>query len=121
MPNKAHAPKGAESNRVRKQGGNNRPSFRTLNDESPIWDSVPAEVIHALVCMSTTQGASPTFGYTRNGSSLTLALYWKGERSVEYLSDSGEVQEYVTFLAKEWFQLSDEEMAEYSIGPRLMD
>lgn len=87
-----------------------------MSDDAPTWDNVPSELISAIVCMCTTQGASPTFGYTRNGRSLTLAVWWKGERDIQYLTSPGEVGEYALFLAREWFRLSDEEVSEYALS-----
>lgn len=121
MPKPVFKPEAGTNNREPKQRPSGKPSFRQRNDSAPTWDDVPAVLLHAIVCMACTQGASPTFGYTRNGSSLTLAIYWKGERSVEYLVSPGEVGEYALFLAREWFQLSDEEVSEYGLGPRQTD
>lgn len=92
-----------------------RRSFRQLDDTVPTWDSVPPNIVHAVVAMCTTQGASPTFGYTRNGRALTLAVWWKGDRDVQYLTSAEEVLQYLTFLADEWFDLSAEEKDYYAL------
>jgi len=109
----------ASKNASRPQRLNNngtRPSFRKRGLVVPEWDNVPEMLIAALVRLSTTQGASPTFGYTKDGTSLTIAIYHKGDRKVDYLSGPEEVQEYLTWLATEYFALGDDVLAEYDLG-----
>jgi hypothetical protein len=120
MPKKTFTPSNPAGDNSSKRQPNSRPQFRQLSDDSPTWDDIPADLLHACICMLTTQGASPTLGYTRNGRSLTFAVWYKGDRDIQYLSGRQEVAEYAMFLAREWFRLSDEELAEYGLGPSLL-
>lgn len=121
MAKKPYTPAAGSGDNVRKQNTTIRPQFRQLSEDAPTWDSVRPEVLAAVVCMLTTQGASPTFGYTRNGRSLTLAVWWKGDRDVQYLTSGVEVEEYAVFLAREWFRLDADEIAEYGLSPSVID
>lgn len=99
--------------RERNQGSIIKPSFRKRGDTAPTWDDVDPMLIANLVCLVTTKGGSPTFGYTRNGSSLTLAVYYQGDRQVDYLSGADEVREYLRFLAVDYLQLAPDEISYY--------
>lgn len=121
MAKKPYTPASSSGDSVRKPNTTIRPQFRQPSDDAPTWDSVPAQVLHSAVCLLTTQGASPTFGYTRNGRSLTFAVWWKGDRDIQYLTTGAEVEEYVVFLAREWFRLDADEIAEYGLSPSVSD
>lgn len=99
---------------------NKKRGFRKTSDTAPTWDAVPKEIVSAIVCCTTTQGASPTFGYTANGSSLTIAIYDKGDRMIDYLSGTDEVAEYLAWLIREYFDLGDEEAKYYGLGPSVV-
>lgn len=116
MPNnrsKTYQP--TSSDNAPNRGKPKRRSFRQMDDTAPTWDSVPASIVHAFVALCTTQGASPTFGYTRNGRALTVAVWWKGDRDVQYLTTAQEVLEYLTFLADEWFDMTAEDKDYYAL------
>jgi len=121
MPRKSFAPSEGENNNQQKRNPHDRPVFRDSSGPAPAWDNVPAHILHTAVCLLTTQGASPTFGYTRNGKSLTFAVWYKGERDIQYLTSSQEVLDYTLFLAREWFRMSDDELAEYPLSLHLID
>lgn len=93
-----------------------RKSFRKGSVAEVTWDAIPEGIISSIVRCTTTQGASPTFGYTRNGSSLTIAIYYKGDRQVDYLAGTEEVTEYLTWLIEEYFELGPSELAYYGLG-----
>lgn len=102
-----------QSSPVTKTPSSKRASFRKRVDEAPTWDSVPSSVVHSLICACTTSSASPTFGYTRDGSALLLAVYYRDTRYVDYLSGSDEVVEYLEWLVTELLNLSPEEQLHY--------
>lgn len=107
---------GAKSpnNRSGQQGQVVRASFRKRLDSAPTWDDVDPLLLANIICLVTTKGGSPTFGYTRNGSSLTIAVYYGGDRQVDYLSGADEVREYLRFLAVDYFQLAPDEISYYA-------
>lgn len=96
--------------------GRKRTSWRQPDETIPTWDSVPAEVLAGIVRCLTTQGASPTFGYTRNGRALMLRVWYKGEGDVQYLTTVQEVRDYVRFLATEWFDVDATDLDYYALG-----
>jgi hypothetical protein len=91
-----------------------RASFRKRSASAPIWDAVSADLVHALVCACTTCNAPPTFGYTRDGTSLTIAVYYEGERYVDYLSGQEEVVEYFMWCVNDLLNLTDEERTQFA-------
>jgi len=92
--------------------------FRKRSEDAPIWDEVESNLMAAIIRCSTTRNASPTFGYTRDGTSLTIAIYHEGDRMVDYLSGNAEVAEYLAWLVRDYFGLGDEEAKYYGLGPR---
>lgn len=89
-------------------------SFRKRPQDAPTWDEIPCDRVHLIVCLCSTHGASPTFSYTRDGSSLVLAVYSDSQRYVDYLASVAEVDEYITWLAEELLELTDTELSEYA-------
>lgn len=104
------------NNPVNIGGKRKRASWRAANETAPTWDGVPAALISGIVRMCTTQGASPTFGYTRNGSALILRVWHKGDSDVQYLTGADEVREYAVFLATEWFDIGVDDLDYYALG-----
>lgn len=102
-----------ESSPVTKGRSTERKSFRKRIEEAPSWDDVPSGLISALVCSVTTRGGSPTFGYTRDGSALLVAVYYRDKRMVDYLSGKAEFEEYLEWVLYELLELTDKEALEY--------
>lgn len=88
-------------------------SFRKRAVDAPTWDEISATAIHTLVCLCTTYGASPTFSYTRDGSTLCIAVYHDGQRYVDYIAGNSEVEEYLNWLGQDLFELNDTDLAYY--------
>src|SRR6478609_6119681 len=101
------------SSPVTKGTANKRTSFRKRSETAPLWDDIPAQKMHALVCACTTRNASPTFGYTRDGSALVLAVYYRDQRYVDYLSGEAEFDEYLAWLSVDLLNLTEQENLEY--------
>lgn len=107
MPNpntKHNAPKSSPITRATTKP---KPSFRKRSSSAPTWDEIPQSIVHALVCACATCNAPPTFGYTRDGTALTVSIYFEGERYVDYLADSDEVLAYFDWLLDELLPLDD--------------
>lgn len=92
---------------------NGRKSFRQRNENAPTWDKVNPLRLAALVCLATTYGASPTFGYTRDGTSLVMGLWFAGERHTDYLSGTDDFNEYFEWATQDLLKCTDEDMKPY--------
>lgn len=101
------------SSPITKGRSTERKSFRKRIEEAPSWDDVIPGAISALVCAVTTRGGSPTFGYTRDGSALLVAIYYRDKRMVDYLSSKVEFEEYLEWVLYELLELTDKEALEY--------
>jgi len=99
---------------IRKEG--KRKAWRAMDDTAPTWDRIPEKLIAGIVRCLTTHGASPTFGYTRNGRALMLRVWYKGDGDVQYLTTEEEVRDYVAFLASEWFDIEETDLDYYALG-----
>lgn len=98
---------------ITKGGSEKRTSFRKRAEAAPLWDDIPAQKVHSLICACTTRNASPTFGYTRDGSALVLAVYYQDQRYVDYLSGEAEFDEYLAWLSVDLLNLTEQENLEY--------
>jgi len=114
MPNPQDKNKGVLPFSKRNTEPKPKPSFRKRSSTAPTWDSVQPTLIHALVCACTTCNAPPTFGYTRDGSALTIAVYYQQERYLDYLSGPDEVLEYFDWLIHSLLNLSEEERVQFA-------
>jgi len=101
------------SSPVTKGRSTERKSFRKRVEEAPTWDSVSPFLVATLVRALTTRGGSPTFGYTRDGSALLVAVWYRDKRMVDYLSGAEEFEEYVIWVLQELLELSDKEQSDY--------
>lgn len=97
------------SSPVSKAKSGKKASFRKRSETAPLWNDVPAQSVYALVCACTTSNAPPTFGYTRDGTALTVAIYYDGERYVDYLSGPEEFDEYLQWVLNDLLNLSEQE------------
>lgn len=109
MSNNARGYNAPKSSPITKGRDSKKKSFRKRASDAPTWDDVSPQLVHALVSACCTCNAPPTFGYTRDGTSLTLAVYYDGERYVDYLSGPDEVAAYFDWLLDELLGLSTEE------------
>lgn len=89
-------------------------SFRKRSADAPTYDACNPVVLHALVCLCTTYGASPTFSYTRDGTSLVVAIFFEGERHVDYLSGPDEFVEYTKWVVTELLECEDKDLEPYA-------
>jgi len=112
----------------RKNSGNPNPkrndpkkkSFRKRSADAPTFDACSPALVHALVCLCTTYNASPTFSYTRDGTSLVVAVYFEGERYVDYLNGQADLEEYLGWLVYELLEVDDLTLKPYlSIVPKM--
>jgi hypothetical protein len=94
---------------------NGKKSFRRRNENNPTWDKVNPLKLAALVCLATTYGASPTFGYTRDGTCLVMGLWFSGERHTDYLSGNEDFEEYFDWVVGELLNVSFEDMQPYGM------
>lgn len=101
------------SSPVTKAGSSKRTSFRKRSEAAPLWDDIPAQKVHSLICACTTRNASPTFGYTRDGSALVMAIYYRDQRYLDYLSGPAEFDEYLAWLFNDLLELTPQEAKEY--------
>jgi len=92
-----------------------RKTFREKNENAPTFDACNPLLISAVVCLCTTYGCSPTFSYTKDGTSLVIALYYKGERSVDYLSGPDELSEWFIWLCEDKLEVTQEDMQPYAL------
>lgn len=90
-------------------------SFRKRASDAPTWDGIPADIVHTIVCVCTTHGASPTFSYTRDGTSLVCAVYYDGNRYPDYLAGVDEVTAYLDWLAYDLLELDEDELDLYPV------
>jgi len=97
------------------QATTKRKTFRENDTKAPTFDECNPLVLSAIVCLCTTYGCSPTFSYTRNGTSLVIALYYKGERTVDYLSGPDEMNEWFKWLVEDKLDVSHEDMIPYAL------
>lgn len=96
-----------------------RKSFRKRSADAPTFDACNPVLLHAIVCLCTTYGASPTFSYTRDGTSLVIAVYYQGERTVDYLSGNEELQEWAAWLVTDLLECEDVDLQPYAfIAPK---
>jgi len=89
-------------------------SFRKRSADAPTFDACNPVLLHAIVCLCCTYGASPTFSYTRDGTSLVVAVYYLGERYVDYLSGNEELAEYARWLTSDLLECSKEDLEPYA-------
>lgn len=89
-------------------------SYRQRKSDAPTFDSIPTEQLRAFICLSTTSGASPTLSYTRDGSSMVLALYYKGERYVDYISGPEDFAKYLEWVLIDLIEVDDITLAPFS-------
>lgn len=92
-----------------------RKSYRKRAEDAPTFDSVNPLLLAAIVCLSTTYNASPTFSYTRDGTSLVVAVYYDGERYVDYLSGEEDMMGWFEWLTTDLLPVSDTDMAPYAL------
>jgi hypothetical protein len=115
MPRTSYENAKRANKRENSQPGNGRASFRKRNENAPTWDRVNPLRLSALVCLATTYGASPTFGYTRDGTSLVMGMWYAGERHTDYLSGADEFAEYFEWVVNDLLQVSQEDMQPYAM------
>lgn len=118
MPNTGNRPQKPKHSPITQAKNSSKPSFRKRSASAPVWDEIPSELLHTLVCACTTHNAPPTFSYTRDGTALVMSIYYDGERYVDYLADEGEFIEYLSWVLRELLKLSDED-ANYYLQARL--
>jgi len=92
-----------------------RKTFRQNDSNAPTFDACNPLILSAIVCLCTTYGCSPTFSYTSNGTSLVIALYMKGDRTVDYLSGCDELEEWFKWLVEDKLEVSQEDMSPYAL------
>lgn len=110
---------GFEKSKVASQRSNTststkKKSYRQRSIDAPTFDTCSPQVIHALVCLCTTYGASPTFSYTRDGTSLVIAVYYENERYVDYLSGNDDLVEYLRWVSSDLLGCSDTDLSPYA-------
>jgi len=88
-------------------------SYRKRASDAPTFDSVSPQLLHAIVCLCTTVSASPTFSYTRDGTSLVVAVYYDNERYVDYLSGEADLKEWFAWLVEELLEIEDIDLEPY--------
>lgn len=92
-----------------------RKSYRARSQDAPTWDSCNPLRVAALVCLATTQGASPTFGYTRDGTSLVIAIWHRGERHVDYLSGPDDFAAYFEWAITDLLECDETTLEPYRL------
>lgn len=111
MPNDSNKIPRSSNGRVATKKEQFRKSFRQRAASSPTWDSVQPQLVHALVCVTSTHNAPLTLSYTRDGTALVAACYYQNERHVDYLSGEEEVAEYFQWLMRDLLELDADEIA----------
>lgn len=91
-----------------------RKSYRQRAIDAPTWDDCSPQIIAAIVCLCTTRNASPTFSYTRDGTSLVLAIYFEGERYVDYLAGPDELADWTKWLVFDLLGYEDSDLGPYA-------
>lgn len=114
MPRTGFEKRKATNNPERKGNPTQKKSFRKRSADAPTFDTLPADKLHALVCLATTYNASPTFSYTRDGTSLVMAIYYEGERYVDYLSGPDDFNEYFGWVVEELLEVDDITLKPYA-------
>lgn len=113
MPRKSFEQGKRENQRSEGRSSGKKLSFRKRAADAPTFDACPPPLIHAIVCLCTTYGASPTFSYTRDGTSLVVAVYHEGERYVDYLSGPDELAEWFAWLTTELLEVDPKDLDSY--------
>jgi len=100
----------------RQRGGSTkeRKSFRKRAVDAPTFDACSPQLVHAVVCLCSTYGASPTFSYTRDGTAMVIAVYFEGERYVDYLSGPDEMAEWYEWLTGELLECEAIDLEPYA-------
>lgn len=114
MPRKSFDTAKRENNRRANTDANKKKSFRKRAADAPTFDSVSPPLIHAIVALCCTYGASPTFSYTRDGTSLVVAVYFDNERYVDYLSGNDELAEWFTWLTQDLLECEAIDLEPYA-------
>lgn len=91
-----------------------RKSFRQKAIDAPLWDDCNPQVIFGIVCLCTTRNASPTFSYTRDGTSLVIAVYYEGERYVDYLAGPDDVADWTKWLVFDLLGYEDSDLGPFA-------
>lgn len=106
MTNNAKSPAKERDNH--KPSAGRRP-FRAGSVKGASWLNVAPSLVAHLVRICELAGAAVTFSLTKDCTALTVALYHRGERHVEYLSSEAEVAEYADWLVSDFFEGSDKQ------------
>jgi|SRR6476469_1082821 len=114
MPRSGFEKSKAASQRTPTPTNGRKKSYRQRSENAPTFDNVSPQLLHALICLCTTYSCSPTFSYTRDGTSLVVALYYQGERHVDYLSGEADMKEYLRWVSADLLECTDEDMSPYA-------
>lgn len=119
MPRKSYEASKKQADRQRQGSTKDRKSFRKRASDAPTFDACSPQLIHAIVCVCCTYSASPTFSYTRDGTALVVAVYFDGERYVDYLSGQDELTEWFGWLTEELLECEAIDLEPYAfIAPK---
>ena len=114
MPRKTFEASKKQANNQRSGSTRDKKSFRKRAVDAPTFDACSPQLIHAIVSLCCTYGASPTFSYTRDGTALVVAVYFDGERYVDYLSGQDELQEWFEWLTGELLECEPIDLEPYA-------
>jgi hypothetical protein len=114
MPRKSFESARKTPDRQRAGSTKERKSFRKRAVDAPTFDTCTPQLIHAIVCLCCTYGASPTFSYTRDGTALVVAVYFDNERYVDYLSGQDELSEWFQWLTGDLLECEPIDLEPYA-------
>jgi len=114
MPRKTFESAKKQADRQRNGSTKERKSFRKRASDAPTFDTCSPPLIHAIVCLCCTYGASPTFSYTRDGTALVVAVYYDNERYVDYVSGPDELLEWFGWLTSELLECEPIDLEPYA-------
>jgi hypothetical protein len=106
---------GKKANRSANQGATSkRKSYRQRAIDAPVWDDCNPQLVFGIVCLCTTRNASPTLSYTRDGTSLVIAVYFEGERYVDYLAGPDELTDWTKWLVSDLLGYEDSDLGPFA-------
>lgn len=114
MPRTGFESRKAGNSDQRNTASQPKKSFRKRSDNAPTFDSISPPLLAGIICLATTYGASPTFSYTRDGTSLVIAVYYQNERYVDYLAGNDDVLEWFGWLTEELLNCSETDLKPYA-------
>ncbi len=87
----------------------NRRAFKSAIVGEHNYSGVSAGIVADIIRKCAIAGAAVTFSTTRDGSAHVIALYYRGERYVEYLDDDLEIATWIDWLMSDFFTGGDVE------------